>query len=164
MALPKKTTGSGTKAFFSADKTDWKEFASISKISPPSMSRGTVEVTDMNSYENNNQFKEFLGDFIEAEEMSIEGYFVKDDEGREALEAAFYAGTNCYIKIQLPPAIGQDMIVGGVLTKYQAIGEISTSAGIPFTLSMKPNGKPEMSPTAEQASVTPQTGENSQTA
>ena len=147
MATPKKTTGSGTKAFFSTDKTAWKEFASVSKITPPSMSRGTIEVTDMNSYATNNQFKEYLGDFIEADEMTIEGYFVKDDEGRNALETAFYNGTECYVKVQLPPAIGQDMIVKGVLTKYQPMGEISTSAGIPFTMSMKPNSKAEMTQT-----------------
>lgn len=157
MERPKKTTGSGTKAFFSADKTDWKEFASISKVSPPSMSRGTIEVTDMNSYEQNNQFKEYLGDFIEGEEMTIEGYFVTEDEGRDALEAAFYSGDSCYIKIQLPPVIGKDMIVNGVLTKYQPIGEISTSAGIAFSLSLKPNGKPEMVDTPVEASGTSQT-------
>lgn len=149
MATPKKTTGSGTKAFFSKDKSDWKEFASVSKITPPSMSRGTIEVTDMNSYEANNQFKEYLGDFIEADEMGIEGYFVKDDVGRAALEECFYSGEECYIKVQLPPVIGQDMIVKGVLTKYQPMGEISTSAGIPFTMSMKPNAKAEMTPTAQ---------------
>lgn len=148
MATPKKTTGSGTKAFFSTDGSDWLEFASVSKITPPSMSRGTIEVTDMNSYETNNQFKEYLGDFIEADEMTIEGYFVKGDEGREALEACFYSGDECYVKIQLPPAIGQDMVVKGVLTKYQPMGEISTSAGIPFTMSMKPNSKATMSDTA----------------
>lgn len=149
MATPKKTTGSGTKAFFSTDKTTWQEFASISKISPPSLSRGTVDVTDMNSYENNDQFKEYLGDFIEADEMSIEGYFVKDDAGRAALEECFYSGDECYVKVQLPPVIGQDMIVKGILTKYQPMGEISTSAGIPFTMSMKPNGRPEMVETAK---------------
>lgn len=147
MALPKKTTGSGTKAFFSKDKTTWLEFASVSKITPPSMSRGTIEVTDMNSYETNNQFKEYLGDFIEADEMTIEGYFVKDDAGRNALEEAFYSGEECYVKVQLPPVIGQDMIVTGVLTKYQPMGEISTTAGIAFTMSMKPNGKAEMTAT-----------------
>lgn len=147
MALPKKTTGSGTKAFFSKDGTTWKEFASVSKITPPSMSRGTIEVTDMNSYATNNQFKEYLGDFIEADEMAIEGYFVKDDPGRSDLEECFYSGEECYVKIQLPPVIGQDMVVKGVLTKYQPMGEISTSAGIPFTMSMKPNGKATMSNT-----------------
>lgn len=144
MAIPKKTTGSGTKAFFSKDKTTWKEFASVSKITPPSMSRGTVEVTDMNSYEENHQFKEYLGDFIEADEMTIEGYFIKDDEGRADLEDCFFSGEECYVKVQLPPAIGQDMIVTGVLTRYQPMGEISPTAGIAFTMSMKPNGKAEM--------------------
>ena len=153
MALPKKTTGSGTKAFFSNDNQTWKEFASVSKITPPSMSRGTIEVTDMNSYTTNNQFKEYLGDFIEADEMTIEGYFVKDDVGREALESCFYSGEECYVKIQLPPVIGQDMIVKGVLTKYQPMGEISTSAGIPFTMSMKPNGKAEMSDTPSDSNA-----------
>lgn len=144
MAIPEKTTGSGTKAFFSKDKQDWKQFASVSKINPPSMSRGTIEVTDMNSYEDNNQFKEYLGDFIEADEMTIEGYFVKNDSGRSMLEECFYSGEECYVKIQLPPTIGKDMIVTGVLTKYQPMGEISTTAGIAFTMSMKPNGKAEM--------------------
>ena len=148
MALPKKTTGSGAKASFSLDAQTWKLFASISKITPPSYNRGTVDVTDMNSYENNNQFKEFLGDFIEADEMGIEGYFVKADEGRTALEDAFFNGTECYVKIQLPPAIGQDMVVKGIITKYQPMGEISTSAGIAFSMSLKPNGKPTMSDTA----------------
>lgn len=148
MAIPEKTTGSGVKAFFSKDKITWKKFASVSKITPPSMSRGTIEVTDMNSYEDNHQFKEYLGDFIEADDMTIEGYFVKDDEGRAELEECFYSGEQCYVKIQLPPVIGQDMIVPGVLTKYQPMGEISTTAGIAFTMSMKPNGKAEMTPTA----------------
>ena len=153
MALPKKTTGSGTKAFFSKDKSTWKEFASVSKITPPSMSRGTIEVTDMNSYATNNQFKEYLGDFIEADEMTIEGYFVKDDAGRADLEDCFYSGEKCYVKVQLPPAIGKDMIVTGVLTKYQPMGEISTTAGIAFTMSMKPNGRAEMTDTPTTANT-----------
>lgn len=151
MALPKKTTGSGTKAFFSADGKAYKLFASITKLSPPSMSRGTVEVTDMNSYHENNQFKEYLGDFIEADEMNIEGYFVKDDEARNALEDAFYSGEECYVKIQLPPVIGKSMIVKGIITKYQPIGEISTDSGIAFSTSIKPNSKPTMNDTAEAA-------------
>lgn len=144
MAQPKKTTGSGTKAFFSLDGVSYELFASITKLSPPSMSRGTVEVTDMNSYSDNNQFKEYLGDFIEADEMSIEGYFVKDDTARDNLETAFYSGEECYVKIQLPPLIGKSMIVKGVITTYRPIGDISTDAGIGFTASIKPNSKPSL--------------------
>lgn len=155
MPTPKKTTGSGTKAFFSADGSKYALFASITKVSPPSMSRGTVEVTDMNSYEDNDQFKEYLGDFIEGDNVDIEGYFIKDDAGRNALEAAFYAGTECYIKIQLPPVIGQDMVVKGVLVTYRPIGEISTDAGIAFSASIKPTGKPTMSATPASEGVAP---------
>ena len=151
MAKPKKTTGSGTKAFFSADGSAYTLFASITKLGPPSMSRGTVEVTDMNSYEDNNQFKEYLGDFIEGDEMNIEGYYVKDDAARDALESAFYSGGECYVKIQLPPLIGMSMVVKGILTKYRPIGDISTDAGIGFSASIKPNGKPTLEPTAQEA-------------
>ena len=58
----------------STDGQTYKQFASVTKLGPPNMSRGTVDVTDMNSFETNNQMKEYLTDFIEAEEMSIEGY------------------------------------------------------------------------------------------
>lgn len=111
------------------------------------MSRSTVDVSDMNSYEDNDQFKEYLGNFIEGDNVDIEGYFIKDDAGRNALETAFYAGTECCIKIQLPPVIGQDMVVKGVLVTYRPIGEISTDAGIAFSASIKPTGKPTMSAT-----------------
>lgn len=148
MATPKKTTGSGTKAFFSSDGTAYKLFASITKLSPPSMSRGTVDVTDMNAYSDNDQFKEYLGDFIEADDVSIEGYFVKDDEARNALEAAFYSGDVCYIKIQLPPVIGKSMVVKGIITSYQPIGDISVDAGIGFKTSLKPIAKPTLEETS----------------
>lgn len=158
MPKPKKTTGSGTKAFFSPDGKEYTLFASITKIGPPSMSRGTVEVTDMNSYEDNNQFKEYLGDFIEADEMSLEGYFVKDDTARDALETAFYQGDECYVKIQLPPIIGKSMIVNGIITKYRPIGDISTDAGIGFNASIKPNSKPQLVDSAETAAQTAEGG------
>ena len=106
------------------------------------MSRGTVDVTDMNSYETNDQMKEFLPDFIEAEEMSIEGYVKKADEGRDAAEAAFYDGTLVHIQITLPAAIGKTMTVRGYIVGYRPIGDISTDAGIAFTMSIKPIAKP----------------------
>jgi hypothetical protein len=147
MALPEKATGSGTKASISLDGQEYKPFASITKLSPPSMSRGTVDVTDMNSYENNDQMKEFLTDFIEAEEMSIEGYVKKTDEGRDLAEQAFYSGEVVHIKITLPPAIGKTMTVKGLMTSYRPIGDISTDAGIAFTMGLKPTAKPTLAAT-----------------
>lgn len=145
---PKKSTGSGTKASISTDGgTSYKDFASITKISPPGMTRGTVDVTDLNSYENNDQMKEFLTDFIEGEDMSIEGYVKSTDEGRDAAETAFYAGTAVFIKIILPAAIGKTMTVNGVITSYKPIGDIDSSTGIAFSMSLKPTAKPTLAAT-----------------
>lgn len=147
MAAPDKATGSGVKASISTDGTTYKNFASITKVSPPGMTRGTVDVTDLNSYENNNHMKEFLTDFIEAEEMAIEGYVKKTDEGRDAVEAAFYAGDLVYIKIILPSAIGKTMTVAGLVTSYKPIGDISSDAGIAFSMGFKPTAKPTLTDT-----------------
>lgn len=144
---PKKATGSGTKASISTDGQTYKQFASVTKLGPPNMSRGTVDVTDMNSFENNDQMKEFLTDFIEAEDMSIEGYVKSTDEGREMAETAFYAGTEVYIKIGLPAAIGKSMVVKGLMTAYRPIGDISTDAGIAYSMSIKPVAKPALTAT-----------------
>ena len=144
MSTPEKATGSGTKASISTDGTTYKDFASITKIGPPSMTRGTVDVTDLNSYENNDQMKEFLTDFIEAEEMTIEGFAKKTDEGRDAAETAFYSGTIVHIKIVLPAAIGKTMTVKGLLTSYRPIGDISSDAGIAFSMGIKPVAKPTL--------------------
>lgn len=148
MENPKKATGSGTKASISIDGQTYKKFASVTKLGPPNMSRGTVDVTDMNSFEDNDQMKEYLTDFIEAEEMSIEGYVKNEDEGRTVAEEAFYAGTKVYIKIDLPAAIGKSMVVTGLMTSYRPIGDISTDAGIAYSMSIKPNAKPTLTATA----------------
>lgn len=147
MSTPDKATGSGTKASISTDGTTFKEFASITKIGPPGMSRGTVDVTDMNSYANNDQMKEFLTDFIEGDEMSIEGFVKKTDDGRDLAEDAFYAGTQVRVKIDLPAAIGKSMTVVGLMTAYRPIGDISTDAGIPFSMGIKPTKKPTLAAT-----------------
>lgn len=144
MSTPEKATGSGTKASISTDGQTYKEFASITKIGPPSMSRGTVDVTDLNSYETNDQMKEFLTDFIEADEMSIEGFAKKTDAGRDAAEEAFYSGSIVHIKIVLPAAIGKTMIVKGLMTSYRPIGDISSDAGIAFSMGIKPVAKPTL--------------------
>lgn len=144
MATPKKATGSGTPAEISPDGQTYSKFASVTKLGPPNMTRSTVDVTDMNSFENNDQMKEFLVDFIEADEMSIEGFVVADDPGLKVVETAFFNGSECYIKIVLPAAIGKTMTVTGLLTAFRPIGDIDTSNGIAYSFSIKPTKKPTL--------------------
>lgn len=148
MAAPEKATGAGTKASISVDGQEFKDFASITKIGPPNMSRSTVDVTDLNSFENNDQMKEFLPDFIEAEEMGIEGFHKKTDEGREMAETAFYSGSVVTIKVVLPSAIGKTMTVEGYITAYRPIGDIGNDAGLAFSMSVKPIKKPALAASA----------------
>lgn len=144
---PKKATGSGVSAEISADGTTYSKFASVTKISPPDMSRGTVDVTDMNSFADNDQMKEFLADFIEAGDMTVEGYFLETDAGRTAFETAFYNGSTVYLRINLPAAIGKSLTVCGIPTAYQPIGDIDSSNGIPFSCGIKPTKKPTLAAT-----------------
>ena len=141
-----KATGRGCKAAISTDGSTYKDFASITKLGPPNMSRGTVDVTDLNSFENNDQMKEVLPDFIEADEMTIEGFVKATDEGKDAAETAFYAGTEVYVKITLPAPINKAMIVQGYIVGYKPIGDITNDAGIAFSMNLKPNKKPKLDP------------------
>lgn len=147
-ATPSKATGSGVTASISTDGTTFKTFASVTKLTPPNMTRGTVDVTDLNSFANNDQMKEFLGDFIEADEATVEGFFLGTDEGRTAFETAFYAGTAVTLKIVLPTAIGKTLTIVGVPTSYQPIGEIDSGTGIAFSCGIKPTQKPTLAATA----------------
>ena len=99
MALPKKGTGSGTKAYISTDGSEFTQFLSVSKVSPPDYSRGTVDLTDNASYDDNNQMKEFGVGFIEGGDLKIEGWHRTDDTGITAAEEAFFAGTPVQIKL-----------------------------------------------------------------
>lgn len=147
-ATIKKATGSGTVANISNDGTAFKKLASVTKISPPNMTRGTVDVTDLNSFGDNDQMKEYLTDFIEAEDMTIEGFVKDGDEGLPVAENLFYSGKTAYIQIVLPEAIGKTMLVTGLLTGYKPIGDISSDAGIAYSFTVKPNKKPTLSDTA----------------
>ena len=139
---PKKTTGAGSKISFSTDGSSYTEFGSVSKASAPSYKRGTVDVTDLNSYHDNNQMKESLPSWIEAEEMSIEGFYLKDDAAQTAAENAFWSGSEAYIKIVLPTVIGKTFTFHGTITSYQTLDAIDADTGLGFKLGLTITEKP----------------------
>ena len=143
MATPEKGTGNGTEVHISTDdgKT-YKQFGSVTKVTGPSYSRETVDVTDNASFTANNQMKESAVGFIEADELKIEGFYKKTDEARTLVDTAFFAGAEVMIKVVMPKFIGNDVIFKGILTAYQEFGELSPDTGVAYSLSLKPNGKP----------------------
>lgn len=142
MSKPEKTTGNGTKISISTDGSTFTEFGSVTKASAPSMKRGTIDVTDLNSYSNNNQMKESIPGWIEPEEMSLEGYLKKTDTAMTTVETAFWAGDLCTIKIELPEVIGKTITYYGFISQYQSIGDIDAETPLGykmgFTITQKP--------------------------
>lgn len=147
MANPDKATGSGSQISISTDGKTYKTLGSVTKFSGPNMTRDTVDATDLNSYDNNDQMEESLPGFIKAEDLSFEGFVKKTDEGITALETAFYDGTQCQIKVVLPAAIGKTVIYTGIINAYKAVGDIAADSGISYSAGMKPQKKPEVSAT-----------------
>ena len=149
MALPKKGTGSGTKAYISTDGSEFTQFLSVSKVSPPDYSRGTVDLTDNASYDDNNQMKEFGVGFVEAGELKIEGWHRTDDTGITAAEEAFFAGTPVQIKLVSPPWLGKTLVFPGIITGLQTIGSLEPENGVPYSVTVKPTGKPVITSTQD---------------
>ena len=146
---PQKTTGSGAKVSISTDGTTFQEFGSVSSVSMPTMSRGTVDVTDLNSYEDNDKFKEYLADFVEGGDLVTNGFFLAGDEGQAAAETAFYGDNPVWIRIVLPAKIGKTFTAKGIPTSYQPLGDIDPSNGIGFSFTVKVTAKPTLAATTQ---------------
>lgn len=134
MAVPKKSTGSGTVISISEDNSTFTEFGSVSKCSAPSFKRDTSDASDLNSIKNNNQMKETLPTWIEAEEMSLEGFITADDTGRTKAEDAFWSGKNIYIKAVLPDVLNKTVLYHGFVSSYQSYETIDPETPLGFKL------------------------------
>lgn len=144
-----KSTGSGASASISTDSgSTWKSFGAVSGITGPTMTRGTVDVSTLNSYSSNDKMKEFLPDFVEGGDCTINGFYTADDEGRTTAETAFYGDSEVQIKIVLPTRIGKTYTLTGIPTSYQCFGEISPSAGIAYSVTVKLTKKPTVAASA----------------
>jgi hypothetical protein len=148
--MGKVTTGSGSKVYVSTEKKDWKLFGKVTTITPPTMTREAIDATTLNSYGDNDKFKESEPGFIEGGDLPINGYYVNGDEGREAADEAFYGDDPVYIKIDTPERIGKTFIYYGPITSYNQLGEINSTGLIGFSVTIKISKKPEVSTTQAQ--------------
>lgn len=152
--LPKKGTGSGTQVYISTDDgSTYKKLLSNTKVSPPSFTRNTVDLTDNDSYESNNQMKEFGVGFIEGGDLKIDGWHRGDNTGMDDAEKAFFDKGIVKIKIVSPPWMGKTIIYPGLITELQTIGDMDPESGVPYSITTKVTGKPTTEATA--ASGTP---------
>lgn len=141
--LPKKGTGSGTQVEISIDDgSTYKKLLSNTKVSPPSFTRSTVDLTDNDSYENNNQMKEFAVSFIEGGDLKIDGWYRGDNTGMDDAEKAFFDKGIVKIKIVSPPWMGKTIVYPGLITELQTVGDMDPENGVPYSITTKVTGKP----------------------
>lgn len=143
------TTGSGSKIYVSTDKKNWKLFGKVTGVTPPTFTREAIDATTLNSFSDNDKFKESVPGFVEGSDLPVNGFYVNGDEGREAADAAFYGDNPVYIKVETPPKIGKTFIYYGPPTSYTPLGEINTSGLIGFAFTIKVIKKPEVSTTQD---------------
>lgn len=150
MALPIKGTGSGATVEISTDGgTQWKKLLSVTKVSMPEFTRNTVDVTDTESFKDNDQMKEFATGFIEAGDMTVEGFVRADEnEGMTAAETAFYNGEPVKIRAVGPAWMQKALVYPGLVTTLKSIGDMDPENGVPYSLTFKITGKPEVTKTA----------------
>jgi tail tube protein len=107
------------------------DVAEVVSINPPSMQRGTEEVTHLQSPD---RYKEFVPSMVEGGDASIGLNFVPSET--TTLIAAFDAGSGTY-RIKFPD--GATLVFKGIVTSFE-IGELSNGK-MSATFTVKQNGK-----------------------
>lgn len=147
MAGPKKGVGSGTKVEISTDGTKFTKIMSVTKVSPPAFSTDDADLTDQESYESNNKFKESAPTFIDGGEVKIDGWVNTDDTGVAAAETAFFDQSPVICRVVFPAWMGKTITYNGYIKSLQTIGDLDPEAGVPYSITIKVNKKPVVSQT-----------------
>lgn len=147
MAGPKKGVGSGTKVEISTDGTKFTKIMSVTKVSLPEFSTDDADLTDQESYDSNDKFKESVPTFIDGGEIKIDGWVNTEDTGVAAAEKAFFDQSAIICRVVFPAWMGKTITYNGYIKSLQAIGDLDPEAGVPYSITIKINKKPVVSQT-----------------
>lgn len=102
----------------------------------------TVDTIDVTTHDVTDFYKKMLPGLIEAGEVSIEGNFAyTDTTGQQAMLTDLNSRTSRTGIITFPAATGTTWTFAGYVTGFK-VGDASVDGIIPFTATIKPNGKP----------------------
>jgi predicted secreted protein len=110
--------------------------AEVDSITPPSLSRDTVEVTHL---ESDDGFKEFIAGLADAGEASISIHYVPALS--DALMTAFLAPVDDFRILFPSGTLALDF--KGIVTGY-AIGDLTAEGEMTATFTVKATGKPAL--------------------
>jgi len=101
----------------------------------------TADTMDVTSLESDGGYREFIGAFKDAGEVSIEGYFRPEDAGQLALQTSLDTGQPEDYTIEFPTTPKATWTFKGVVTGYK-VGDAEVDGTIAFGATIKVSGKP----------------------
>ncbi|RJE88625.1 histidine kinase [Paenibacillus sp. 1011MAR3C5] len=118
----------------------------LSSISSPSVTREEIDVTTLDSED---EYREFIGGFKDAGEVSVSGFFVPTNVGQAAMYAALETGDVQQFQIIYPARLGASWSFEGIITNYNVTAELE--GALEFEATIRVSGKPSLN-------MTPSTG------
>ena len=102
----------------------------------------TAETVDVTTHDSEGAFREFLTGFLDAGEVSLEGFFDPEDTtGQQAMLASSLAREIKQCIITFPASTGATWTFNGLITAIK-IGDAPVDNAIPFSATIKPSGQP----------------------
>lgn len=121
--------------------------AELTSIGGLELSAETIDVTNLSS---GGGYREFIGGFKDAGEVSVSGFFnPSDTNGQMALYNAFESGSTDTYSIIFPAALGATWSFSGVVTAFSTGAELEEA--VSFEATIKVSGAPSLG-------VTPSSG------
>lgn len=119
--------------------------AEVKSIGGIELTADTIETTTLSS---TGGYKEFIGGFKEAGEVTVTGFFnPSDTNGQMAMYSAFQSGVTNSFTIIFPSTLGASWVFTGVVTGFKTT-DIDTDNAIGFESTIKVSGAPSLGTTA----------------
>ncbi|MEH7391772.1 phage tail tube protein [Bacillus sp. JJ1474] len=117
-----------------------KKVAGLTQIGGLDLSADTIDVTTLDS---EGGYKEFIGGFKDAGEVSLSGFFdLSTDSGQKDLYDAFESGNTSDFSIEFPQGINAKWTFKGVVTGFKT--DTGTDDPVSFEATIKVSGKPTL--------------------
>lgn len=113
--------------------------AGLTSIGGLELSADTIDVTTLDS---DGGYREFIGGFKDAGEVSVSGYFLPEDDGQALIYSAFESGIVQACKITFPASMGASWEFDAVVTGINTGAELEEAVSFEGTL--KVSGKPTL--------------------
>lgn len=108
----------------------------------------TADTQDVTTLDSDGGYREFIGTFKDAGEVSLEGYFRPGDVGQMAMQTSLDNGQPEAYTIEFPTTPKATWAFDGVVTGFK-VGDAETDGTITFGATIKVSGKPVLTTTAE---------------